>query len=62
MIYNCREISIKFDGNCLRESNISFIHRNVVNKYISYKLDTWSRDLNMDFTTSGCLFGTVKLT
>ena len=41
---------------------MAFIHRNVVNSYISYKLDTWSRDLNADFTLGNCLFGAVKLT
>ena len=30
--------------------------------YISYKLDTWSKDLNTDFTLDDCLFGVVKLT
>ena len=41
---------------------VSFIHGNVVNLYISYELDTWSRDLNTDFTLGNCLFGAVKLT
>ena len=27
-----------------------------------YKLDTWSRDLNMEFTLDECLFVAVKLT
>ena len=27
-----------------------------------YGLDTWSRDLNSDFTLKDCLFGSVKLT
>ena len=34
----------------------------IINLYISYKLDRWSRDLNTDFTLSNCLFGSVKLT
>ena len=29
---------------------------------ISYELDTWSNDLNTDFTLGNCLFGAVKLT
>ena len=29
---------------------------------IVYKLDTWSRDLNTDFTLGDCLFGAVELT
>ena len=39
-----------------------FLHKNVVNSYVSYELDTWSRDLNTDFTLGNCLFGAVKLT
>ena len=39
-----------------------FVHGNVVNSYISYGSDTWSRDLNTDFTLGNCLFGAVKLT
>ena len=34
----------------------------IINLYISYRLDTWSRDLNTDFTLGNCLFGAVKLT
>ena len=28
---------------------------------IIYELDTWSRNLNSDFTLKDCLFGSVKL-
>ena len=41
---------------------MSSIHRNLVNLYISYELDTWSRDLNIHFTLDNCLFGAVNLT
>ena len=40
---------------------MSFIRRNVVNLCISYELDTWSVDLNIDFTLGNCLLGAVKL-
>ena len=53
---------VKFDGNCLRKNNASFLHENVVNLYITYKLVSWSRDLNRVFTLGICLFGAVKLT
>ena len=62
MIYSYVKISIKFDGICLREDSISFIHRTIVDLYIFYKVDTWSRDLNTDFTLISCLLGTVNLT
>ena len=29
--------------------------------FIVYDLDTWSRDLNTEFTLKNCLFGAVKL-
>ena len=38
---------------CLRLSSI-FIQRNAVNLYISYTLDTCSKDLNIDFTLGNC--------
>ena len=51
-----------FKGFCLKQDGLSFLQKNVVNFYGSYELDTWSRDLNTDFTLGNCLFGTVKLT
>ena len=39
-----------------------FLHKKVANLYILYKLDTWSRDLDTDFTLGNCLFRAVKLT
>ena len=41
---------------------MSFIHRNIINIYISYELDTWPIDLNSDFMLANCLFGALKLT
>ena len=52
---------VKFNGNCLRQDSVSFHHKNVVNSNISYELDTWSKDLNTDFTFGNCLFRSVKL-
>ena len=53
---------VKLNGNCLRQDSVPFLHKNVVNLYITYELDTWSRDLNIDFTLVNCLFGAVMLT
>ena len=47
---------------CLRQDTISFIHGNILNLYISYKLGTWSRDFDVDFTLGNSSFGAVKLT
>ena len=52
---------LKFSGICLKKDSVSFLHKSVVNLYISYKLDTWSSDLNTDFALGNCLFGAVKL-
>ena len=39
-----------------------FFYKDIVNLYITYKLDTWSKDLNTDFALGNFLFGAVKLT
>ena len=41
---------VKFKGIALKEDSVSFLHKEVVNLYISYQLDTWSKDLNADLT------------
>ena len=46
---------VKYNGRCL--INNMFVPRKVINAYISYILDTWSRDSNTDFTLYNCLFG-----
>ena len=39
-----------------------FLHKHVADLYITYKLDTWSRNLNTFLTLGNCLFGAAKLT
>ena len=51
---------IKFKGICLKQDKVFLIHGNEVNVYVTYELDTWSRDLNTDFTLGNCL--SMKLT
>ena len=53
---------LEFKGICLKQDNVYFLHKKVVNLYISYQLDTWSKVLSKDFTLGNCLFGVVKLT
>ena len=57
-----RFFRMKFKGIYLKQDSASFLHKNIVNLYITYKLDTWSKDLNTDFTLGDSLFGAVKLT
>ena len=44
------------------QHNIYFTDMNVVHLFIGYKLDTFLRSLNRDFTLGYCLFGSKKLT
>ena len=55
-------IRLEFKGSCLKQDRTTFIPNNVVNLFIVYELDTWSRDLNTDFSLKDCLFGSVKVT
>ena len=62
MVNNSR-IRLKFKGSCLKqEDKADFTPKNVVNLFIVYELDTWSRDLDTDFTLKNCVFGSVRLT
>ena len=47
IIYNYGKGKVIFKGISLKHDSVSFIHENLVNLYISYKLDTWPRDLNL---------------
>ena len=53
---------VYFKGICLKQMSVSFLHKNVLNFYISCKLDTWSKYLSTNFTLGNCLFGALKLT
>ena len=52
---------VKFSGNYLKQDRVSILHKSVVNWFTTYKLDTWSRDLNTYLTIGNCLFGAVTL-
>ena len=47
---------------CLKQNIVSFLHKDIVNLYATYKLGAWSEDLNTDFTLGNWLYGAVKLT
>ena len=49
-----------FKRSCSKQKNATFTPPNIINIFIVYELDTWSRDLNSDFTVKDCLFGGVK--
>ena len=50
-----------FKGRCLKLNNSTFTPSNITTFFIVFGLDTWSRDVNSDFTLKDCLFGGVKL-
>ena len=55
---NNTRIRLKCKENCLKqEDKAGFTSKNVVNLFIAYKLNTWSRDSDNDFIFKGCFFG-----
>ena len=62
MLWNESKIRLKFEGRCSKqEYKAPFTPKNVVSLFTVYELNTWSRDLNTDFTLKDCLFGAVML-
>ena len=59
--YNAQKIRVKFTGNCLKLSTISYTHKKIVNIYIAYELGASSSNDN-DSTLKNCFFGAVTLT
>ena len=51
-----------FKESCLKLENATFNPSGVINFFVVYELDTWSRDLNTGFTLKDYLFRSVKLT
>ena len=45
----------------LMQDIVTFTPRNVVNSFIVYELDRWTKDLNVEFTLKDCLLGAGKL-
>ena len=60
---NNSRIRLKFKESCLKqEDKAPFTPNSVVNLFILYELNTWSRDLNTDFTLKDWVFQNVKIT
>ena len=51
---NIWQLKLPMAFNRLRQDNLPFINKNVVNSCINYELNTWFRDLNTDFTLGNC--------
>ena len=60
---NNSRLRLEFKGSYLQqEVEAAFTPNNVVNLFIVYEFDTWSKDLNAQFTLKDCLFRNVKTT
>ena len=51
----------KFNGSCLKQDKIIYIHGTIVNKYIVHELSS-NFNYNENITSENCLFGAIKLT
>ena len=55
------KIRLKFNGSCLKQPKMQYIHETVANTYIVYEVGASSFSDN-DPTLKNCLFGAVTLT
>ena len=56
-------VILKFSNSVLVQKNFSSFYNNfILNLYIVYELNTWSRNPTNNFTLKSSLFGTIKLT
>ena len=54
---NNSRIRLKIKASCLKQKDkVFFTRKNVVTLFMVYELDTWSRDLEIDFALKDCLF------
>ena len=53
-------IKLRFKGSYLKQEQITFTPKNVVNLFIVYESDLRSRDLNPAFTLKDFLFGAAN--
>ena len=59
--YYDTRLRLKFTRSCLKQPNVIFTHKKVVNIYIVYELEASSSHIN-DPTLKNCSFGAVTLT
>ena len=53
---NNSRIRLEFKGSCLEQNNASSTANNVVNLFVVHELNRWSKDFNVEFTLTDCLF------
>ena len=59
--YYDSKIRVQFTRSCLKQPNLTFTRKKVINIYIVYELGASSSHIN-DPTLKNCLFGAVTLT
>ena len=57
---NNSRIRLEFKKRCLKQDKVTFTPNSLVNLFIVYELDRWSKDLNVDFARKYYLFAAVK--
>ena len=55
------KIRVKFNGSCLKQDKITYIHGTIVNIYTAYEISN-SFSISSHPTLENCLFGAVRLT
>ena len=60
LIYSNARLRVKFNGDFLRQNEVTYNHGPIVNIYFIYRLIPTTKDSNV--TLQNCLFGAVKLT
>ena len=61
MDYLGDKIRVKLNGSCLKQDNITYAHKTIVNIYIIYEI-TKNFNISSYPTLKHCLFGAVSLT
>ena len=63
LLWNKSRLRLRLGGSYLKQEHATRSTPNsVVNLFIAWELNIWSRDLDTDFTLKDCLFGTLKPT
>ena len=42
--YGNKKLRLKFEGSCLAQTNVTYIHKNIVNIYIVYEMGATTRN------------------
>ena len=54
--YKDSKFCLKFNGRWFKKKRATYTPPNRIDFFVIFKLDSWIRDLDTDFTLEGCLF------